>query len=219
MELLPDIYMLKNRYVNLYLLVEDSGLTLIDTGIVKSGPKLVLETISSLDYQPQSIKTILITHADPDHTGGAAELKAATDATVLAHSLDGKAMAEGKPGRPPQGFLAPVIKNLATSSIPAQTPDGVIENQELPIMGGLQVIATPGHTPGHLAYYLPSKKILFAGDSMMSLFGRLVFFNNPFVSDFAQGKKSVQKLSSLGATTVCCGHGPVVKGEAVRFPY
>jgi glyoxylase-like metal-dependent hydrolase (beta-lactamase superfamily II) len=216
MEILTDVFQLKNRYVNLYLLAEPSGLTLIDTGITKSGAKLVLETISKLGRQPTDLKTILITHADPDHTGSAAELKALTDAKIFAHTLDGQEMAAGRAGRPPQGFLAPVIKLMLSSHIPAQTPDGFLEDdQVLPMMGGLQVIATPGH----LAFYIPSKKILLAGDAMMSLRGKLSFMRSPFTWDYAQGVKSVQKLSKLGVTTVCCGHGEVIRGEAIKFPF
>jgi glyoxylase-like metal-dependent hydrolase (beta-lactamase superfamily II) len=220
MEILPNIFQLKNRYVNLYLLVEAATITLIDTGISKSGAKLVLEKLSSLGYQASDLKTILITHADPDHTGSVAELKAATGATVLAHGLDAQAMAQGRPGRPPKGFLAPLIKIMLGQGIPAQISDGILaDGQELPLLGGLKVIATPGHTPGHLAYYVPSKKILFAGDAMMSMRGKLSFIDSPFTWDYQQGMKSVANLSKLGATTVCCGHGGVLKGEAIKFPF
>jgi glyoxylase-like metal-dependent hydrolase (beta-lactamase superfamily II) len=240
MEIHPGIFQLKNRYVNLYLLVEPSGVTLIDTGIAKSGAKLVLDTLSQLGHKPTDLKFILITHADPDHTGSVAELKTTTGATVLAHPLDGQAMQEGRAGRRPKGIMAPLINlmlsstrgdkspssdgsrssGFVTSSIPPQAPDDILnDGQELPLLGGLQVISTPGHTPGHIAFYLPSRKILFAGDALMSMRGKLSFMNSPFTWDYPQGMQSVQKLSKLGVTTVCCGHGTVVQGEKIKFPF
>jgi glyoxylase-like metal-dependent hydrolase (beta-lactamase superfamily II) len=220
LELQPGIFQLKNQYVNLYLLVEPAQISLIDTGIKKSGAKLVLASIQKLGRHTIDLKHILITHADPDHTGSVAELKAITGATIFAHSLDGKAMGEGRPGRPPKGFLAPLINLMIGSSIPPQTPDRTLaEGQSLPIMGGLEVIETPGHTPGHVAFYNPSRRILFAGDALMSMRGKLSFIQSPFTWDFEVGKTSVQKLSRLGATTVCCGHGPALQGASLKFPF
>jgi glyoxylase-like metal-dependent hydrolase (beta-lactamase superfamily II) len=221
MEIIPGIHQVGNSFVNLYLIIEPSGLTLIDAGLPKSGPKLVLGTLQNLGYKPSDLKTILITHADPDHVGGAAELKGATGARMLASRLDGEAMRLGKPGRPPKGAMAPLIRVLMPlfGKITPQAPDGLLEdNQELPILGGLHVFATPGHTPGHSSFYSPSTGVLFAGDALRSGNKGLAFGESPFTWDYQQGVKSVQKLASLGAKVVCCGHGPVLK-DAITFPF
>ena len=63
----PPIRQLSNQFVNLYLIEEPEGLTLVDAGIAKSGPKLVLRTIAELGKHPTELRSILITHADPDH--------------------------------------------------------------------------------------------------------------------------------------------------------
>ena len=220
MEILPGIHQLKNTFVNLYLIVEDDGLTLIDAGVGRSGPKLALETIHNLGHKPNDLKRILITHSDPDHTGGAAELKRATGATVLASQPEADAMARGQASRSPKGALIGLMINLIIPKITPQQADGLLEDaQILPVLGGLHVISTPGHTPGHVSFYAPSRRVLFAGDSMMAMGGKLAFRDGPFTWSMAQGKESVQAESRLELDAVCCGHGSVVRGPKIQFPF
>jgi glyoxylase-like metal-dependent hydrolase (beta-lactamase superfamily II) len=219
MEIAENIHRLENSFVNIYLIVEPVGLTLVDTGLTKSGSKVVLETLQTLGHRPSDLKTILITHADPDHIGGAAELKRATGAQLLASRHDGEAMRLGKPGRPPKGAVGLLMRVLPMSKITPQAPDGVVEDgQELPILGGLRVLATPGHTPGHVSFYSPARGVLFVGDALRSTKKGLEFGEGPFTWDYQQGVTSVKKLAALGAKTVCCGHGPVLEGASAVFP-
>jgi glyoxylase-like metal-dependent hydrolase (beta-lactamase superfamily II) len=219
MEILPDIHQLKNSFVNLYLIIEDDGLTLIDSGLSRSGPKLVLETIQNLGRKPGDLKRILITHSDPDHTGGAAELKRVTGASILASQHEAEAMAQGIAGRPANNPVIGFMMNLMMK-IPPQRADDTLKNaQILPVLDGLQVIATPGHTPGHLSFYLPQRRVLFAGDSLMAMGGKLNFSDGPFTWNLERGKESVRAQSKLDVDAVCCGHGPVVRGPGIQFPF
>ena len=218
MEIIPNVHVLKNSFVNLYLILEPEGMTLIDTGMPKGGAKLVLETIKNLGREAKDLKRILITHADPDHTGSVQALKAATGASVYASRLDGEKMALGLPGRPGKGVVGVLTKYLMPAAAP-QTADVFLEDgQELPVLGGLQAIFTPGHTPGHVSYFSPSQKILFAGDSLNTMGGKLQFMEGPFTDDFLAGQKSVQLQAKLGAEVVCCGHGAPLKGT-LKFPF
>lgn len=220
MEILPGIHQLKNAFVNLYLIQEDDGLTLIDAGIGRSGPKLALAAIAGLGRKPGDLKRILITHSDPDHVGGAAELKRATGATILASQHEAEAMANGQPGRPARGALVGFMTGLMMPRIAPQRPDGVlVDGQVLPVLGGLRVIATPGHTPDHVSFYAPSRRVLFAGDSLMALGGKLGFRDGPFTWSMDRGKASVRSQSMLDPDAVCCGHGSVIRGPGIQFPF
>jgi glyoxylase-like metal-dependent hydrolase (beta-lactamase superfamily II) len=220
MEILPGIHQIKNSFVNLYLIVEPDGLTLIDTGIGRSGPKQVLQTITSLGRIPSDLKRILITHSDPDHTGGAAELKRATNASILASPHEASMMAEGKPGRPARNPVIGFISGLMMPSITPQSADATLQDgQILPVLGGLQVVFTPGHTPGHVSYFAPSSNILFAGDSLNAFNNTLGFADGPFTWNLERGKASVRAQAQLGAEVVCCGHGTVIHGPGITYPF
>jgi glyoxylase-like metal-dependent hydrolase (beta-lactamase superfamily II) len=218
MEIISGVHVLKNSFVNLYLILEPEGLTLIDTGMPKSGAKLVLETIQNLGRKPTDLKRILITHADPDHTGSVKALKAATGASIYASRHDGEKMALGLLGRPGKG-IAGFMSKIFLAAPPPQAADVFLEDgQELPVLGGLKAIFTPGHTLGHVSYFSSSRKILFAGDSLNTMGNKLQFADGPFTDDFVQGQNSVRIEAALGAEIVCCGHGVPMQGT-LKFPF
>lgn len=214
---------LNNSFVNLYLVIDPDGLTLIDTGLAKSGPKLVLKAIAELGRQPNDLKRILITHADPDHTGGLAELQAKTAAKTFASAIEAQAIEAGTSSREIQGnaltkMLLDVMGKIIMPLSPAHVDEIIMPGQLLPVLGGLQVIATPGHTPGHVSFYAPAHHILIAGDSLNASSGTLKFSPAPVHWDFEKGRESAKHEAALGATAVCCGHGNVIEGTPVAFP-
>ncbi len=218
-EIMTGVYQLPNGFVNLYLILEPDGLTLVDTGQPKGGEKVVLEALAKLGRPPTDIKRILITHADPDHIGSVAALKAVTGAQVMIGRGDAPAMARGEAARPAKGVFIRLMIRLMIPKLTPQTADVLLEDElELPVLGGLKVVATPGHTSGHVAYFSPRDSILFAGDAMRVVGGTLNWSEGPFTLDYAQGLASVRKLEALQPKIVCCGHGDPVKGERLEFP-
>jgi glyoxylase-like metal-dependent hydrolase (beta-lactamase superfamily II) len=222
LEVVPGVLQLANSFVNLYLIVEPNGLTLIDTGIARSGPKVVLEAIQRSGHQIGQLRQVLFTHSDRDHTGGAAELKqhTTTDAKFLASPHEANMMAQGLEGRPVKNPFVRTMLGLMMPKIVPQPVDGTLEaGQVLPVLGGLRVISTPGHTPGHVSFYLEQQKILFAGDSMRAENGKLSFGAGPFTWNLETGIASVCTQAKLEPEIVCCGHGPVVRGPGIVFPH
>ena len=219
-EVIPGVYQLPNSFVNLYLILEPEGLTLIDTGLQKSGAVVVLAALETLGRKPSDLKRILITHADPDHIGSVAALKTASGATVMIGRGDAPAMARGEAARPPNNPIVRFIFGLLMpKSVPAQVADGQLEDGAVipEVLGGLQVVFSPGHTAGHVAFFSPRDKILFAGDALTG--GRkLGWGRGPFTLEYAQGLASVRKFEALHPTTVCCGHGDPVQGDQLEFP-
>lgn len=220
-EVIPGVYQLPNGFVNLYLILEPDSATLIDTGLQKSGAALVLSALEQLGRKPSDLKRMLITHADPDHIGSVAALKTASGAAVMIGRGDAPAMARGVAARPPNSALVRLMFSLMLpKSVPVQIADVQLEDGAVipEVLGGLQVIATPGHTAGHVAFYGPRDRILFAGDSMTVGGGKLRWSNGPFTLDYRQGFASVRRLEALHPTTVCCGHGHPVQGDDLEFP-
>ena len=222
-EVITGVYQLPNSFVNMYLILEPDGLTLIDAGVAKSGAKVVLEALEKLGRPPSDLKRILITHADPDHIGSVAGLKAATGAQIVIGRGEAAAMARGKPSRPVKNPVMRLMIDLMMKIQPLGADVELEDGAELPVLGGLRVIASPGHTRGHVSYFSPRDRILFAGDAMLVSKGKLSWSEGPFTQDYAEGLKTVRKLEALNPSVVCCGHGNPVradtaKGERLEFP-
>jgi glyoxylase-like metal-dependent hydrolase (beta-lactamase superfamily II) len=199
---------------NVYVLVgrdREDGLTLVDTGLPYS-QRRILNYIAALGYRPQALRRILITHADRDHVGSTAALKAVTGARVLAGRLEGEAMALGRETRRlnVHGWMKlalRLLRPLFVQATPAAPDEFVEPGQTLPFFGGLQVLATPGHTPGHLSFFSPCTGALFAGDSLRALGGRLRASDGPNTADEALAQESARRQLALQPRVVCPGHG------------
>jgi glyoxylase-like metal-dependent hydrolase (beta-lactamase superfamily II) len=222
MEILPNIHLVPNVIANPYLLIDPNGLTLIDAGLPGSHRK-ILRSLSSLGYGPKDLTRILVTHADFDHVGGLAALKAATAARVFASPFEAQAIAEGHASRPlkPRSKVTRLIYDLMTGLFkPArvQVDEFLTEGQILPVLGGLQVVETFGHTPGHVSFFLPSAGVLFCGDSIVSDQDGLRGSRGANTWDQARAELSVRKQAALDVRTLCSGHGPVVLDARGKFP-
>ena len=87
----------------------------------------------------------------------------------------------------------------------------LIDGQELPYCGGMTVIHTPGHTPGHICLYIKSFKLLIAGDIFAVNDGLLLRGNQDYNFDNEENMKSIQKLMKYDIETVICYHGGMYK--------
>lgn len=222
LETLPkEIHVIATRIVNLWLIEEPHQLTLIDTGIKGGGPNAVLKQVAALGRKPADITRILITHADGDHTGGLAELVAATGARVFAREPDAEATRKGGLSRTFAGgaLMRTMFKlfDVIAPLTPARVDEVLHDGDVLPVLGGLRAIATPGHTPGHTSFFFEGSRVLIAGDSMNATTGTLRWLQAPVHWDHAVGIESVKLQAALGARWVCCGHGKALVQPAFPF--
>ncbi|MBI3236136.1 MAG: MBL fold metallo-hydrolase [Chlamydiales bacterium] len=154
---------------------------------------LILEAVSSLQIH---VDKILLTHSHWDHFAGAFDLQAELAVPIFIHAEDAGNLRD--PGSDKLPLLFPVKK---------VDPEGFLEDGQIIPVGELQleVIHTPGHTPGGVCFYLEKEKVLFSGDTLFQgAIGNLSF---PTARP-ALMWKSLKRLASLPKQTrVYPGHG------------
>jgi glyoxylase-like metal-dependent hydrolase (beta-lactamase superfamily II) len=212
------LYQIGLGFVNAFI-IEDNGLTLIDTGLNNNQEK-IFTAIKNSGRNPNDIKRIILTHAHSDHAGSAAAIKTNLNIPVLAHQADAPLMQQGLAGRQPM-HLTPgalnwliyqlVIRRAENTIEPVHVDEVVNDNDILPIAGGIQVIHTPGHSAGHIALLIKNEGVLIAGDSCSNGAGlglSIVYEDKPL------GVQSLQKLAALDFDTAVFGHGKPLRQSA-----
>ena len=223
MKIIDNVFTVPGVVANPYILVDADGLTVIDTGLPRSEKK-ILAYVASLGKSARDVKRIILTHSDLDHVGGLAALQKATGARTYAGKIEADSIAAGKPSREinPSGFsLRRILFTLMRpffKATPFQVDEILTDGQTLPVLGGLRVLDTAGHTPGHISLFAPAVDILFCGDSMVSDEEGLHGSRSGLTWDDAKAKEAVKKQSALGARIVCSGHGPIVMDATGKFP-
>ena len=100
---------------------------------------------------------------------------------------------------------------------PARVDEILEDGQSLPVLGGLRVVGTPGHTPGHVSFYAQECGVLFCGDSLRCPEGQMRVSQGWNTWDEAQALGSAKAQAALGTRIVCAGHGPVVRNAEAQF--
>jgi glyoxylase-like metal-dependent hydrolase (beta-lactamase superfamily II) len=223
MKIIDNVFVVPGVVANIYVLVEDDGLTIIDAGLPRSEKK-ILAYVTSLGKSVSDVKRIILTHSDLDHVGALSALQKATGARTYASQIEADAIATGKPSRQinSTGFsLRRILFTLIGpffKATPVQVNEILTGDQILPVLGGLRVVETPGHTQGHISLFAPGAGVLFCGDSMVTVENSIRGSRPGVTWDEAKARDSVRKQAELGASIVCSGHGPVVKDVAGKFP-
>ncbi|HVN16269.1 MAG TPA: MBL fold metallo-hydrolase [Anaerolineales bacterium] len=222
MEITPKVHLVPDIIANPYLIIDADGLTLIDAGLPGSH-KRILSYIAGLGLIPKDLKRIILTHSDIDHIGALAALCKASGARTYASAIEAKAIAQGRPSRriqPTQFGRRLMMSVLGTlfKAKPVQVDEILTEGQTLPVLGGLKVLETPGHTPGHISLWAPSAGVLFVGDSIVSREQGLVVSVPANTWNQDKAAESARKQAELKPNIVCSGHGPVVENAADKMP-
>jgi glyoxylase-like metal-dependent hydrolase (beta-lactamase superfamily II) len=211
-QLTPNLIQLtKLRFVNAFLVREDDGFTLVDTALAHSGDAL----LDAAAEAGAPIRRIAVTHGHGDHVGSLDELRGRLNGGVEvampevdARIHAGENVVEGKlPGSWP---------TLETK------PDVLLRPGDR--VGSLEVVAAPGHTPGHVAFLDTRDRTLLAGDVFTTLGGTAVasHFTLPFplaamaTWDKQLNLESARTLRALEPQLLVVGHGPALSdpGEA-----
>lgn len=219
-QIIPGLHMFTGLFFGRVYLIEDSdGLSIIDASL-DSAPDKIIRQLKAAGHQPSDVKRILITHGHPDHIGGLPKLQQMTGAEVIASAIE-RPVIEGKTPIPRvaedqlSGF-AKWMRPKKDETMPGTPVDRVVEEGTMlpEVMGGLEVLETPGHSDGHLTFWQPERKIAFCGDVIMRML-RLSLPFAAFTVDMESNKRSIKRLAELDAQIICFGHGnPFVKDTA-----
>ena len=197
--------------VNAFLVHESDGLTLVDTTLPRSG-EAILRAAAPLEAP---IVRILLTHAHGDHVGALDELVDALPGVEVAISArDARLLAGDRtpaPGDPAQGKLRGGYPGTRTR------PDRLLAAGDR--VGSLEVLAAPGHTPGHVAFLDIRDRTLICGDAYSTLGGvsTTAVVNPRFplpglaTWDRPTALRSARDLVSLAPSRLAAGHGRIVE--------
>lgn len=207
-------------FTNSYALRADDGsVTLIDAG-TRTAPRRILATLSKLEVAPRDVRRIVVTHAHPDHAGGLAKLVEQTGASVSAHEREAIYLRDGRvPNRDPSARGGNLMARFGSRGMTGVAEvDEFLDDAVLDVAGGLRVVHTPGHTPGHVALLHESTGVLFAGDAVFNVRG-LRWPPSAFCTDVAAHRRSADVLGELDYEIAAFNHGAEIRDkprEAVR---
>ncbi|WP_322923495.1 MBL fold metallo-hydrolase [Paenibacillus campi] len=204
-----------------FVIYEQGQAILFDTGFPGS-----YEALQALIHPSYPVRSVVLTHQDIDHIGSLPQFMAQEpQLAVYAHehdraAIDGTApFVKGSPERLNM-LLSSVsqedadeFRRVFSAATPANVNHVVHDGEVLPFAGGMQVIHTPGHTPGHISLYHINSKTLFAGDAMNVVDGELVGPIPQFTPNFEQAIQSLNKLRTLAVDKVICYHGGIFTGD------
>lgn len=186
-----EVTRVPTEFVNSYVLVRGKEVAIVDTGLPNNGEKFG-EAIKAAGLGWDAVGHVILTHYHRDHVGSMAEvLGAAPKAMVYAGEAD-----------------IPRIESPRPIEAVADGAD----------VFGLQIVATPGHTPGHIAVYDPVGSLMVLGDAMVNVGGNLAGANPKYSSDMAEANQSVKKLAGFTFDQAFFGHGePIEQGASAAI--
>ncbi|MBN3490430.1 MBL fold metallo-hydrolase [Acholeplasma equirhinis] len=210
--------------VHLMLLQDDTNVILVDSGPIGS-IDLISDALNKHQLSIDKLTGLVLTHHDHDHVGSAAKIKLANPKIkVYASEIESIWITKKeKPLRQQQAestlHLVPdsekefahrfisILESLEPVNVDYYLNDGEI----LPWCGGVKVISTPGHTPGHISIEIINENVVISGDAIV-LENHLPAIANPsFTFNMEDAVKSFDKLMKMDVKTYYCYHGGMYK--------
>ena len=205
--------------INSFALVQDDGsVTLVDTGL-KRAPARIVAGLASIGKHPRDVTRIVLTHVHPDHAGGAAEMSRRAGAPVLVHGDDHGWARSGRirGANDPSTWMGRLFARAGDAKIEAFEPGpALMDGQLLPVSGGVRVVHTPGHSPGHISLLIEQSGTLITGDALFNFrFLRGARISPAFLcSDFAMTKRTAHRLGEMEYEVAAFTHGPEIRDRA-----
>ena len=173
-------------FVSAYVLARGNSAAIVDTGTAGSA-EAIGQTLASLGLTYDDVGHVILTHKHADHAGSTGEvLELAPMATVYAGEAD--------------------LADLDDFGI-----DGLVGGEDV---FGFEMVATPGHTAGHMAVIDHKAGLLVAGDAIFTSNGGATEGPQQFFDDVPESRESIKRLAQLSFNTLLVGHGDPLEGNA-----
>lgn len=214
MQINDRVHVFKKLSIHQYLIMEDNGVVLIDTGL-RGNHTILNKNMCAINVSAANLINILITHADGDHYGAVNGLRIlAPKVVVCASAVEAEAMASGSMSRLLKITsiwmrLFQIVTKQLFNSPPTHVDEILQPGQILSFLDGLHVLDTGGHTPGHLSFYSPSTGILFAGDSIFFSAKTPIPSHGANCWDEEKARQAFVRQMALQPRIICAGHGYV----------
>lgn len=201
------------------LIVQGEGLTLVDTGYANFLP-FIEAAIQAAGYDTMQLQHIIITHYDDDHIGSLHAFKEKyPHVTIIASAIEAPSISGEQPSErliQAQEMLAHMPKEQKDfgewfvqqlQSLEHVRVDQTVNHLDLILQDACQVIATPGHTAGHISLFFPALNSIITGDAAVHEAEQLTVANPQFCLDLKTAEQSLQTVKNLQAKTYYCYHG------------
>jgi glyoxylase-like metal-dependent hydrolase (beta-lactamase superfamily II) len=194
------VYALDSTKGNYAYIILGEEIILVDTGRPGQG-KGILKELNSMNIKPEDVKHILITHHDIDHIGSLALIEKETGASIWASKEDIPYICGNKSRHGIKKYLSYIMRT--------KKPNKILPYPEELRIGNIEVIPTPGHTPGHVC--LLYDEVLFVGDLFRTSKGKIVPMRSFMNWNESLLKESITKIGSYDFEWICPAHGEPIK--------
>lgn len=193
--------------VNSFALVESDGsVTLVDAGLkLRFARRKLRAGLAAIGARPENVRRVVLTHAHPDHVGGLAGFVADSGAAVLTHEREAVYLRDGRSPRTRRGRPS----KFDTVTVAEEFQHGTV----LPDGGGLRVVHTPGHSPGHVSLVHEPTGVLITGDALFNVRG-IRYSPGWLCTDPTLNRRSADVLGDLDFEVAAFTHGPEVRDGA-----
>ena len=202
MKIVEGIHQVEGINANVYLVEEGEKLILIDTGLPRNAKKIVM-AIEALGRKPTDVSIIVLTHFHIDHVGSAKKMKELTNAKVAVHELDADYVAGKKAPPKPKNLMFKALSSVFKAA-PVECDLLLKDNDKV---GRLIVIHTPGHSEGSISLLDAERKVMFVGDTIRFMNGKITGSPEQFTLDKDKAKDSIRKISTFDFDILLSGHG------------
>lgn len=208
------------------ILRDDNEMILIDCGY-PNFLTLIEESAIKNGIDLSKLTKLIITHHDFDHMGSAADFKRKYPNVKILSSIIDEKYINGK-----EKSLRLQQAELIYDKLPEEQNEGAlsfqkmlesIENIEVDMLlkdgdkfdwcGGMEIIETPGHMPGHISIYAKESKTIISGDALVIENNKLTIANPNYTLDLGEAKESIYKFSNYDIDKIICYHGGIYTEE------